>query len=74
MSRKKPTGRAAVLRYDIIYTDGSRSSNRKVSADDLTGSDRDTAARSFFEDQDRQIAERSGVSRAPIKSVVRSQS
>jgi hypothetical protein len=74
MSRKKPTGRAAMLRYDVIYVDGSRTSNRKVSADELTGDSCDDAARAFFEAQDRQIAEASGLARAAIKSVVRSAS
>lgn len=72
MSRKKPTGRVAVLRYDVIYADGSRASNRKISADELADGDKDEAARAYFEAQDRQIAEMSGVARAPIKAVVRS--
>lgn len=72
MSRTKPTGKSATFRYDVIYEDGSRASNRKVSADDLTDGDRDDAARAYFEAQDREIGRMSGIPRAAIKSVVRS--
>lgn len=72
MSRKKPTGKTATYRYDVIYEDGSRASNRKVSADDLPDGERDEAARAFFETQDQEIGRMSGVPRAAIKSVVRS--
>ncbi len=72
MSRKKPNGRVPVLRFDVIYVDGSRASNRKVAANELPSGDLDEAALSYFAEQDRQIAERSGIARAAIKSVVRS--
>lgn len=72
MKRKKPTAKVATIRYDVIYEDGSRASNRKVSVADLDSSDRDAAARAYFEAQDREIARMSGIARGPIKAVVRS--
>lgn len=72
MKRRKPNGRASVLRYDVIYEDGSRASNRKIEADDIVGDDRDAAVKAFFETKDREIAAMSGMPRGPIKSVSRS--
>lgn len=72
MSRKKPTAKVVMIRYDVIYEDGSRASNRKISAADLDGGDKDEAARVYFEAQDREIARMSGIARAAIKAVVRS--
>jgi hypothetical protein len=57
--------------FDVTYEDGSRTSNRKVPADELTGSDRDGAAKAFIESQDRKIAEASGLPRGAIKSILR---
>lgn len=57
--------------FDVIYEDGSRTSNRKVPAAELTGSDEDDAAKTFIEAQDRKIAEASGMSRGAITSILR---
>ena len=51
------------------YTNGS---NRKVPSDVLGGLDGDAPARTAIEDQDRAIAEKSGVPPIPIKNVRRS--
>lgn len=73
MARKKqqPVVNGFVL-FDVIYQDGSRTSNRKVPAAELGGLDGDTPARAFIEAQDRKIAEMSGNPRGPIKSIARS--
>ena len=72
MARKKPTSRVEMISFDVLYEDGTRSSNRKISSEQLGGLDGDAPALSIFEAQDREIAERSGMARARIKSVSRS--
>lgn len=71
MARRKPTAKAEFVLFDVIYEDGSQTSNRKVPGDDLDGLDGDEPARAFLEAQDREIGERSGKPRAPIKSFSR---
>jgi hypothetical protein len=58
--------------FDVVYQDGSRSSNRKVPATALTGLDGDEPARAIVEAQDREIAAASGRPRSDVKSIVRS--
>lgn len=74
MARKKPTGKEEFVSFDVVYEDGSQTSNRKVSASLLGGLDGDEPAQGAIEEQDAQIAERSGRSRGPIKSIARSKS
>ena len=69
--KKKPTDNGLVL-FDVIYEDGTRTSNRKVPSADMDVIDGDASARALIEAQDRKIAEMSGKSRGPIKSVTRS--
>ena len=57
--------------FDILYEDGSRTSNRKVPGAELGGVDGDLPAKTYIEALDRQIAEISGKPRAPIKSLTR---
>ena len=57
--------------FDVLYEDGTQSSNRKVPATELGGLDGDTPARAFVEMQDREIGERSGRPRGRIKSITR---
>ena len=72
MARKKqPVDKGFVL-FDVVYQDGTRTSNRKVPKSELGGLEGDEPARAFIEAQDRKIAEMSGISRGPIKSVARS--
>jgi len=69
MARKhKPTDSAFAL-YNVVYEDGSLSSNRKLATADIDPYDRDNSVRALIERQDRKIAEASGKSRGPIKSV-----
>ena len=57
--------------FDVLYEDGSRTSNRKVPGSELGGVDGDLPAKTYIEAHDRQIAEVSGKTRSPIKSVTR---
>ncbi len=72
MARKKPAVVTGFVLFDVIYEDGTQTSNRKVPAADLGGLDGDDPARTFIEGQDRKIGEMSGNSRGRIKSIVRS--
>ena len=57
--------------FDVLYEDGSRTSNRKVPGAELGGVDGDLPAKTYIEALDRQIAEASGKPRTPIKSLTR---
>jgi hypothetical protein len=57
--------------FDVIYEDGTQRSNRKVPASALGGLEGDEAARAIIEEQDAEIAEKSGMSRGPIKTIRR---
>ena len=57
--------------FDVLYEDGSRTSNRKVPGSELGEFEGDVPAKMYIEAQDRQIAEVSGKPRSPIKSVTR---
>jgi hypothetical protein len=69
MGRRKPTARIEFVLFNVIYEDGTVTSNRKVPSSMLGGLEGDAPARDFIEAQDRDIAERSGRARARIKSV-----
>jgi hypothetical protein len=71
MAKKQPLPNGFVL-FDVIYEDGTQTSNRKVPAADLGGLDGDMPARTFVEVQDRKIGEMSGTPRARIKTIARS--
>ena len=74
MARKKQPVVTGFVLFDVIYQDGTRTSNRKVPSAELGGLDGDDPAKTFIEAQDRTIAERSGNPRGPIKSIARSAS
>jgi hypothetical protein len=57
--------------FDVLYEDGTQTSNRKVPTSELGGIDGDLLAKSYIEEQDRKIAEMSGKPRGPIKYVTR---
>ncbi len=71
MARKKPTARIETVLFNVVYEDGTLSSNRRVPGNELGGLEGDEPARAFIEAQDRDIAERSGIPRGPIKSLKR---
>jgi hypothetical protein len=69
---KKPAARAEFVLFDVVYEDGSQRSNRRVPAEALQGPDGEAGAREVIEEQDRDIAERSGVPPLAIKTLKRS--
>ena len=75
MARKKSKGKGAAFTiFNVSYEDGTVSSNRRVSNDLLDqsfGESFQDLARIALENQDDEIAERSGQRRAEIKTVVR---
>ena len=71
MARKKSTAKTEFVLFNVVYEDGSLSSNRRVPAGELGGLDGDAPARGIIEAQDREIERRSGSSRGAIKSVTR---
>ena len=70
--RDKVSRTAEFVLFDVLYEDGTRSSNRKVSASALAGLDGDAPARGIVEAQDREIAAASGRPRSNVKTIVRS--
>ncbi len=71
MSRKKPTAKTEFVLFNVFYEDGTQTSNRKVPGEILGGLEGDAPALAVIEEQDREIAERSGKPRGPIKSIER---
>lgn len=71
MSRKKPMARTEFVLFNVTYEDGTQTSNRKVPGEILGGLEGDAPAVGIIEEQDREIAERSGKPRGPIKSIER---
>jgi hypothetical protein len=57
--------------FDVLYEDGTQRSNRKVPASALGGLDGDEPARATIQQQDNEIAEKSGVPARAIKSIKR---
>jgi hypothetical protein len=72
MARKKEPGPAGFVLFDVIYEDGTQTSNRRVPDADLGGLDGDLPAKTFIEQQDREVGEKSGRPRGKIKTIVRS--
>ena len=65
---------AGFMTFNVTYEDGSVTSNRRVSNDLLDqsfGESIQDLARTALEDQDNEIAQRSGRRRAKIKSIIR---
>ena len=58
--------------FDVMYVDGTRSSNRRVPSTALTGLDGDMPAKGIIEQQDADIGAASGKPRPAIKSLDRS--
>jgi hypothetical protein len=69
---RKPGTRTEFVLFDVFYADGSQRSNRKVPSTVLGGLDGDAPAREVIEEQDRAIAEKSGLPAVPIKEIRRS--
>ncbi|MFN3625979.1 MAG: hypothetical protein ACK4TP_18235 [Hyphomicrobium sp.] len=71
MARNRSKTPAEFVLFDVLYEDGTRTSNRKVPGDAIGGLEGDEPARAIIEAQDAEIAERSGRSRGPIKHIAR---
>jgi hypothetical protein len=70
--RAKPARAPEFVLFDVVYEDGSQRSNRRVPGAVLGGLDGDAPARAAIEQQDREIAERSGRAPLEIKTIRRS--
>ena len=71
MAKKKMAARAEFVLFNVLYEDGTQTSNRRVSAEILGGLEGDEPARAVIEQQDREIGERSGRPRGTIKTLER---
>jgi hypothetical protein len=69
-NKKKPVEPAFVV-YDVLYQDGTRSSNRRIPTAELDPLDGEASILALLERQDQKIAQVSGNSRGPIKSISR---
>ena len=71
MARKKPTPKAEFVLFNVLYEDGTMTSNRRVPGEILGGLDGDEPALAIIAAQDKEIEQRSGRSRPPRKSFER---
>jgi hypothetical protein len=75
MARKKSKGKGATFTaFNVIYEDGMVTSNRRISTallDQSFGESFQDLARIAIENQDNEIAQRSGQRRAGIKNIAR---
>jgi hypothetical protein len=72
MARRQQAQPSGFVLFDVLYEDGTQTSNRKVPATELGGLDGDEPAKTFVEIQDRKIGEVSGRPRGRIKKIARS--
>jgi hypothetical protein len=73
LKKPKINPNATHILFDVIYQDGSQTSNRRVPMSAFNQfDDEEDIARAHIEAQDRDIAEKSGRPRGPIKSISRS--
>ena len=72
MAKRHQVQPSGFVLFDVLYEDGTQTSNRKVPAAELGGLDGDEPARTFVEIQDRKIGEMSGSPRGRIKKISRS--
>lgn len=71
MRKKSKPIESGYALFDVVYEDGSRTSNRRVPRTVLGGLDGDAAARDVIEGQDSAIAEKAGRPRIAIKKITR---
>jgi hypothetical protein len=69
---RKPGQNSEFVMFDVIYEDGTQRSNRKVPRELTGGVDGDKPAHGFLMEQDRDIAEKSGMPRGKIANITRS--
>lgn len=70
---RKPGSKSEFALFNVFYEDGSQRSNRRVPREALSGpaAEAEARARQILEQQDEEIAEKSGRPRLPIKSLVK---
>jgi hypothetical protein len=71
VARRKPGTSTDFVLFNVVYEDGSLSSNRKVPSEVVDSLDGEDAVRAALEAQDRRVAELSGRPQAAIKSFTR---
>jgi hypothetical protein len=69
--KSRPQERGFVL-FDIVFTDGSRASNRRVPVEILGGLDGDEPARQLIAEQEEEIAQKAGRPAREIQNLSRS--
>ena len=69
---RKPGTRAEFVLFNVVYDDGTQRSNRRVPMTVLGGLEGDAPAEAIIAEQDRAIAEKSGVPPLRIKTIRRS--
>jgi len=69
MGRMKLKSQSEFVLFNVFYKDGNQTSNRKVPLHEIDGLDGEQRIQAVIEAQDAEIAERSGKSRGPIKSI-----
>ena len=67
----KRRSESSFVLFDIVYADGSQSSNRKVLSSVLEGLDGEANGRAAIEAQDRERSQASGRAQGVIASMVR---
>ncbi|WP_232629013.1 hypothetical protein [Methylobacterium sp. Leaf118] len=60
------------VNFDVVYSDGSRASNRRVPMEILGGLDGDAPARDLIAEQEAEIAQKAGRPPREIQSLTRS--
>jgi hypothetical protein len=68
---KKSSKKTEYVLFNVTYEDGSQRSNRRVPLEALDGLEKDLPARKIIEEQDREVAEKSGKPVLAIKTIVR---
>jgi hypothetical protein len=71
MAKKKVITDSPFVLYNVVYQDGSLSSNRRIPRPIADGFDAEANSKNLIETQDREIAEKSGRPRGPIKTITR---
>jgi hypothetical protein len=69
MARRKKPIESSFMTCDVVYEDGSLSSNRRIATSAIDPFDHAGSVRALIEQQDRKIAQASGKPRGMIKSV-----
>ncbi|PSC02634.1 hypothetical protein SLNSH_23025 [Alsobacter soli] len=69
--KSKKSNDSEYVLFNVVYEDGSLSSNRRIPRTMVEGLDADRDIRAAIEAQDREIAEKSGRPRGPVKRIER---